>query len=207
MIVEKRFKIEAVAAKDSNRPKLNYVYLDVEKKTLTAGDGVVLARVPCELDKEDVSTGIPLDVFVSARKGKSKNRESKPIFVDGETAKCFLTGQCVGHEAIWQLCNDKPPDFDAVIPPEIQQEPTIVIDLNYLINVAHAIGGRKLKLHLTAQNAPIGVTTSESDGIGVVMPLHPGGRLTSSYNKQIVLMTENEYEAWQDFKRVETNDE
>ena len=63
-----QYRPELCVSKDSHRAGITSVYLDVKGKRLIATDGRTLTIAPCEVEPEDVSGLISVEVLKAARK-------------------------------------------------------------------------------------------------------------------------------------------
>jgi DNA polymerase III sliding clamp (beta) subunit (PCNA family) len=174
----KSLKIDGVCAVKDVRYYLNEVHYNAAAKELVATDGHKLAVIPLP-HSSGVTGSIPVDAIKEAR--KTVNTQGKPdseINLDGEHA---VLNNGAGFQ---RDLDSKYPDYERILPDPDRTEVSIIINPDYLKQLADALivkgEDRSITLHMdfdakTQQvtTAAIRVTVDNSPNHGVLMPIRP----------------------------------
>ena len=171
-------KIEGCTAKASygvgTRAALAGVYLDVEKKTLSASNGKILAVIPVKVSEDDSSGFITPDQLKRGRKGTTRANPMSTLRANGDIK--YSDGSTSPREDLGTF-----PDLSVVTPNKEDETISIILDAGLLKQLADAVSDTKMghgvKLHIKNASAPIRVEGTL--GNGVIMPMTgmgPGSR-------------------------------
>jgi len=165
-----RYKI--AAKKNSGRPNLENIYLDVEKGECVATTGEILARVPVEIEPGDTSGLIPPDAIRYAYNGEISKVGNEIIFISTKT-KQPVEMVSPGTKFV---------DVEGVWPKDNEEKVSLTINAGLLQKLAKALDTDELTLTFRpGSSGPIIVTRLElvgnrfrhtSDGaIGLIVPI------------------------------------
>lgn len=188
MLIDRKYEVAKVPPKQPGRYAMQHLHLNVERKTLTATDGRVLAIVPVQPDEHDATGLVPVDAIKAAFKAPPAHLRKQ------DQARVEANGCVVAHVEGGRLESVRPdgefPRYEAVIDRDtFGASDTLKIGLNakLLYALAQALGAEEgaITLHIKPEknhsNAwgegrkylhPIGVKAHNSpDAIGCIMPI------------------------------------
>lgn len=179
MNIGKDLRPEECVAKDAYRPTLASLYLDVENDRLIAADGWVLAVVPANCDKEDVSGPITPLAIKLARKLRPKN----PWIQARKDSVRIVSADMT------QVRNQEPIPMDSIEKLLMRESgksdddyTTITVNWSFLLRVVRAVCAkdrrrtRNVRLKVPKESGqPLRIESPNmGSGVGYVMPLHEG---------------------------------
>lgn len=191
MLIDRKYEVVKVPPKQPGRYAMQHLHLNVERKTLTATDGRVLAIVPVQLDEHDATGLVPVDALKAAFKTPPANLRKQ------DQARVEANGCVVAHIEGGKLESVRPggdfPRYEAVIDRDLfgaSDTLKIGLNANLLFALAQALGAedgavtlyvKPRENHSNAWNGerqyirPIGVKAHKSpDAVGCIMPITCG---------------------------------
>lgn len=111
-------QISSLASKDPLKPVLNGVLYEPEKNRITACNGYAIISYKVDADQNDSTGVLPVDLF------KTKISDRCTYEINGVAKRIDRTS-----EAVFNLIEDKYPDYEAVIPEEFTNKHEVVINL------------------------------------------------------------------------------
>lgn len=158
MKINKKYKIEGVVLKDKTRETLNYINVYQNGRTwAVATDGRMLAKVPVEIEGDELSKGtaIKADDFAFQRKNPAIKKQEE-IF-------CFLQ-PIVGQY----------PNVEQIMPSdEVKPVFSFGIDPSMLLSLANAIGQDKIRIDFYGESKALKVRAmnEKEEAHGLIMPV------------------------------------
>lgn len=165
-------KIELAGSQEGSRYTLQAVKLDVQEKAMIATDGHIMAYVPVQVEPEDHSALIGLDVMKQLRAIKKQQKVGEPeVRTNGKIEVTSLNSK-----SEFPLTEGQFPNWQAV-KPAMTGPATIGIDAALLLRLAQALNGEAtnkqaiVKLWIKDANSAVGVQVSDSQAWGAIMPV------------------------------------
>ena len=162
-------KIELAVSKDTSRPQIGHVHLDVDKSRLLATNGHIAAIVPVQLDSGDTSGPISIDAIKQARK---EDKRSGDYHIRANGGLELSNGAMLPRESDVQQF----PDIDRVINPNGEPVVSVSFNAKLLYELAQALGTtnrgqHQVTLEIRDENNVILVTARGCEAHGAIMPM------------------------------------